>query len=80
MSTRTRWRGAGAAGLPSVARAPHPAFLGSEDGRWVNGRVIRANGVVGSRTQGPQTRDFTNARRGGKRRADQVNINSWRSS
>ena len=29
------------------------AFLVSEDGRWVNGQVIRANGVIGSHTQGP---------------------------
>jgi NAD(P)-dependent dehydrogenase (short-subunit alcohol dehydrogenase family) len=29
------------------------AFLVSEDGRWVNGQVIRANGVIGSQTQGP---------------------------
>jgi GTP cyclohydrolase I len=29
---------------------------------------------------GPRTRDFTSARHGGKRHADQVNINSWRSS
>jgi hypothetical protein len=28
------------------------AFLVSEDGRWVNGQVIRANGVIGSQTQG----------------------------
>jgi NAD(P)-dependent dehydrogenase (short-subunit alcohol dehydrogenase family) len=27
------------------------AFLVSEDGRWVNGQVIRANGVIGSQTQ-----------------------------
>ena len=54
--------------------------LVSEDGRWVNGQVIRANGVIGSQTQGARTRDFTDARHGEKRRADQVNINSWRSS
>jgi NAD(P)-dependent dehydrogenase (short-subunit alcohol dehydrogenase family) len=28
------------------------AFLVSEDGRWVNGQVIRANGAIGSQTQG----------------------------
>jgi GTP cyclohydrolase IA len=28
------------------------AFLVSQDGRWVNGQVIRANGVIGSQTQG----------------------------
>jgi hypothetical protein len=28
------------------------AFLVSEDGRWVNGQAIRANGVIGSQTQG----------------------------
>jgi NAD(P)-dependent dehydrogenase (short-subunit alcohol dehydrogenase family) len=28
------------------------AFLVSEDGRWVNGQVIRANAVIGSRTRG----------------------------
>jgi 3-oxoacyl-[acyl-carrier protein] reductase len=37
------------------------AFLVSEYGRWVNGQVIRANGVIGSQTQGhgprPRTRD-----------------------
>ncbi len=27
------------------------AFLVNEDGRWVNGQVIRANGVIGSQTQ-----------------------------
>jgi 3-oxoacyl-[acyl-carrier protein] reductase len=27
------------------------AFLVSEDGRWVNGQAIRANGVIGSQTQ-----------------------------
>ena len=25
------------------------AFLVSEDGRWVNGQVIRANGVIGAK-------------------------------
>jgi NAD(P)-dependent dehydrogenase (short-subunit alcohol dehydrogenase family) len=28
------------------------AFLVSEDGRWVNGQVMRANGVIGSQPQG----------------------------
>jgi NAD(P)-dependent dehydrogenase (short-subunit alcohol dehydrogenase family) len=28
------------------------AFLVSEDGRWVNGQGLRANGVIGSETQG----------------------------
>jgi hypothetical protein len=55
-------------------------LLVSEDGRWVNGQVIRANGIIGSQTPGPRTRDFTGARHGEKRHPDQVNINSWRSS
>jgi hypothetical protein len=55
-------------------------FLVSEDGRWVNGRVIRANGIIGSQTQGHGPGDFTGARHSQKRHADQVNINSWRSS
>lgn len=56
------------------------AFLVSEDGRWVNGQVIRANGVIGSQTQGHGPGISTGARHGEKRHADQVNINSWRSS
>jgi len=32
---------------------------GNEYRQTGNGRVIRANGVIGSRTQGPRTRDFT---------------------
>jgi 3-oxoacyl-[acyl-carrier protein] reductase len=56
------------------------AFLVSEDGRWVNGQVIRANGVIGSQIRGHGPGDFTGARHGEKRHADQVNINSWRSS
>ena len=56
------------------------AFLVSQDGRWVNGQVIRANGVIGSQTRGHGPGDFTGARHGEERHADQVNINSWRSS
>ena len=56
------------------------AFLVSEDGRWVNGQVIPANGIIGRQTQGHGPGDFTGARHGEKRHADQVNINSWRSS
>ena len=56
------------------------AFLVSEDGRWVNGQVIPANGIIGQPNPGPRTRDFTGARHGEKRHADQANINSWRSS
>ena len=56
------------------------AFLVSEDGRWVNGQVIWANGVIGSQTQGhgPWFRRV----RGTARRATLIrsNINSWRSS
>ena len=39
--------GAAAADIANLA-----AFLVSQDGRWVNGQVIRANGVIGSQTQG----------------------------
>ena len=35
-----------------IAIANLVAFLVSEDGRWVNGHAIRANGVIGSQTQG----------------------------
>jgi NAD(P)-dependent dehydrogenase (short-subunit alcohol dehydrogenase family) len=56
------------------------AFPISEDGRWVNGQVIRANGVIGSQAQGHGPGISTGARDGEKRHADQVNINSWRSS
>ena len=54
------------------------AVLVSEDGRWVNGQVIRANGVIGSQTQGHGP-GISRVRGTAKRRADQVNINSWRS-
>ena len=38
--------------LSALGIANLVAFLVSEDGRWVNGQMIRANGVIGSQTQG----------------------------
>jgi 3-oxoacyl-[acyl-carrier protein] reductase len=56
------------------------AFLVSEDGRWVNGRVIRSNGPAGGQTQGNRPGISTDATHGEKHHAKQVNINTRRST
>jgi hypothetical protein len=64
-----------------MAQKANPVvFLVGEDARGANGQVIRANGVIGGQTQGHGPGISTGARHGEKRHADQVNINSWRSS
>jgi len=55
------------------------AFQVSEDGRGVNGQVIRANGVIGGQNQGHGPGISTGAVHGEKRQAE-GNINFWRSS
>ena len=65
-------------GLSKLARPAEHLAAGSQAHERLTTPQSRA--TTSQAKPGPRTRDFTSARHGGKRHADQVNINPWRSS